>query len=855
MDDDIVNILKQQMAMLDISADLGMSEDDDAHIQREGTIRYVLDENIFEYLVSPHYQTSSQGGFYSNVWRNDRSFPVDLARSAEAQTSMQTAEWIISGTLPGASSNLLSMTDGHRDELARRAGEINAELKTDPRRQAEDLLERIKKKKALVHSILSGDTMSVPQGLTSQEAEQIASDCEALILGGVDRDVVDLHRKVSHCSALLVSDDIVEHIIQLRRLYSTKIYGRTISLEAACGLTDSVMDEILEDAREWSRMFRDELLLPGNRGRTRRERLPPTLESSSPSEDNEIGSIWNDAWAIAAVQKIADVNPDPKLRIVFVTGDQLLIDTYRRWYQKQPTEVPYILRRFTQYAPHFNPRDIGGAFGALRDSELASLNLFDSVQQAIGMSILPWLRTADREKLAAEYPEYSAQTFTLIQSEKPDFISDPAIRELIEEAQPDKHRLAADWASITNRWRKYQRIAVGSAAALVARRVDEHAAMMAKLESIDDTDTLKRFVDELLHEQSHESLRLWLPKAKKIIQKLRDIEKPRHIPALSLDDLSDTSLESNPAEVTFAAAACLSMEDGDSVEAMRFADIALKSDQGARDSQRGVDGFYPELLFLNAVTHRYGLANAGRHLITRMDSDTAVSSVMRSIQTVKKYYAVAKNALREALNLHITNTNSAVTETERAYHAVRQVRTYSERAALELFYATSVGLPLNSRSAILQPLELLREASVSASSAVNDLLICEQLFDTFSKEFRLNDSDRKILALSEMQFRINQVSVIVARKLLEGKFHNPFNHQSRELINLARRLASDFKISHNLAEMEFLGFEIWAGLREVKAARPALQTLTRANTGIRLDQFLFDRIRKRILHSERTDRR
>ncbi len=852
--DEIARLLMQQMALLDISEDLKASEDDDAHIKKKKSIRYVLDENVFEYMLSPSFQTYAQTGFYSRLWRSGDGTPLAIAASIEAQTAMLTAEWILSGTLPGASSTLLSMTDHHRNELAKRANDMNTKVGNHPERHSPELDKKIRLKK-LVSEVVSGLHDHQAIEVDKAVADIIEEDCTLLKAGGVDEDVLKLFRSMRKIASVLAEDDFFEWIVQLKRLFSSKIYGRTISLETAYALEGPARDEVLVQAREWSGRIEEELLKPGNRRRFRSQ-SHELRHLDERSREEEIGSKWNDAWALALVQWLADHNTDPDLRIVFVTGDQLLVDTYRRWYYltEKDTDRPYIIRRFAQYAPHFNPRDTGGAISTVPDSDLMSLNLFDSVQRAIESSIIPWLgKSGGKPKM--ELDPYGPQTLTLVQSDMPEFVNDPSLRAVIQDSISDQSQLTTEWASIMEGWRRIQRISIGSAVGLIGWRTGDHAAVLSRLKSLDDADSLKRYVEELLQELSDESAKLWLPGARKIIQDLRNITNPRHIPAVSFDALSlDTRLDTSPAEVTFAAAAYLSMEGGDIANAIRYADLAVKSDQAARASDSGLADFHPDLLFLSAVTHRYGIAALGRHFSLADAGEASLSAVLRSIQAVKDSYSTARRLLREALGYHQARIAAAVSEEEATAHELRHLRAMSERAALYLFYATSVGVPRSAVAPALRQYELVREAKQAAAFGINDLMLCDQVFRKLNRSPLIQGEEKKILALVEMQFTINMVSMIDLRTILEGYFANPFDGTPREILQRAKKLSRDFGIRHAVAVAEFAAFELASGLSKPENVRRAMKDVSEDDSDIPLDRLWFRVLQERIIQSKRFNR-
>ncbi len=850
--DGIVRLLNQQMALLDISEDLRRSEEDGEHVKKDGCIHYILDENIFEYLLSPTFQSQAHSGFYASPWRSDDEISdAHVPESFEAQTALLTSEWILSGTLPGASSNNLALSDVHRNELASRVGDVNNDLRVKTAAEAHNFKEKLAQK-VRINDALAGKS-DIALDLEDEELTAlIEKDLKTLRGARVDPSVLDLFKTARQAAAIVSEEGFFEQVMQLSRINSSEIFGRTISVESNFALSNGDLNEIHNDAIVWLGHILKELKKPGN---SRRRRFKRTEKGNV--QNKLAGSLWNDAWAIALVQKLAEMNKDEEARFVFVTGDQLLVDAYRRWYYpaQGPRDCPFVIRRFAQYAPHFNPRDAGGAFNALSQNGAYAFNLFDSIQSAIETSIIPWLARNSAEPSLGLENYYQRETISLLRSDNPKFADEKAIRDLIDLSRASEASLPDEWASIAGRWREIQRIAIGAFPNLIGFRTGSHGEVLARLMNLTDAVTLNEYVDDLLYDLSHDSLKLWLPGAKALVKRLREMQvSRRHAPAVSFEHMLDSVGEVDAPEITFLSAACLSMEAGDIPTALRYADLASRSDQKLVETDANLANLHREVTFLESVANRYSIATQARHFGPMPSNLKAAAKVSRAIESVKDAFNTARRGLAADLEYHQRRFDEARSAVEGAPHALRILRATSERAALQLFYGTSLGLARGGRAAELSQYDLVREAKAAIYQSIDDLNRCLLLFADMAGGADLIESDVEILDRVEMQFTINMVSVSVMKYLIDDYFVFPFQMAAKAALSRARQLSKQFQINHPVAIAEFTAFEYLSGDMKGRQMPVTLSGSATKQTNIPLDDLLYKSIHERILNKKRVQR-
>ena len=305
--------------------------------EQDRRILYVFDTNVIQMFLEPSRNPQFAETFHGALW-GDRQQQRD---EINAQSCLLAAEFLMSGTLPGQGDNgVWYMSDAHRSELTQQIGYLNTEIEAIDRRLRTDDHYRaaaLNQMEALNAALEFGSDPDRSYVLKLAQKSGL-SEADLRGLDALDDDAFDQRAigiRSREVSRLLALDRIIEPRDQLRRYRSREMSGTRQSLEMVIGMGARHRADIRREANLWYQSFAQALLT----------RAPGTRSEASLRADCE---------TMALVEWAGRNLPSDK-RIVFVTGDKLLLDAYKKRYIDRLDAGPFLLRPINYFAPLFNP--------------------------------------------------------------------------------------------------------------------------------------------------------------------------------------------------------------------------------------------------------------------------------------------------------------------------------------------------------------------------------------------------------------------------------------------------------------------------------------------------------------------
>jgi hypothetical protein len=364
----VESVLQLLFKFLDLSQDVERNVEDSLFREDGGTISYVLDENVFEIFVRPWDPRGQGASLHSSHWTaaysEARHSGLEKS-SVPAQTALLTSEYLLSGDLPGQRDSRVYMTEWHRWELARRYRELSDEYgRALARTSEEELSNRFDPLLTFFKSMKDGDD---PDGLTEALVPGLRKDVEALKESGAPPEVVRTFISTRFVVQFLGEDDRIEPAEQLLRTVRDPLRQRIATLHLAYRPSEADRKFIKADAARWFDLLLHECAERGVR----------LLEAGEAGREHRKGdrsrtraALWDDARSLALIRWAAVRAVGLQEKLVFVTADSIVFDTYRKWYvDLQPGTPeylePFVLRRLLQYAPIFNLADSRNVLGEM----------------------------------------------------------------------------------------------------------------------------------------------------------------------------------------------------------------------------------------------------------------------------------------------------------------------------------------------------------------------------------------------------------------------------------------------------------------------------------------------------------
>jgi hypothetical protein len=681
------------LRIANISRDLDRSRDDTQFAEKGGKIIYVLDENIFEMFIKPFEHARSVETFYSREWGSKR-VNNSVRRRYESQSALIAAEHLICGQLPGNEDNCLFMTEPHRWELFARLAELTEEMRETLSKREQLLADLRAKLSALRGLAKQAPSVEALEGQLNPTLQaDLAEDISALKLRGGTCAALDRIRAARIAAEILATNKTAEPLDQLRRLTSEALRGQIRDLRDRVECPVSSRRFIDLDAKSWLRRIEAELGLPHNQGRRR-----------AMDKQHSKGALRNDALTIAYLRWVAKYGVQRGERLLFITADDLLFDTYRRWYSRPDTDIlaePFFMRRAAQYSPIFIPSDSGGDLSRNDDIEMGRYAIFDRVQEAIDATLIPIVlaeQTDDPEQVIdGVYPKSRERLALKLE---PMYADPGAIAAATFSGKLDDkflHQQRGSLRKTCDHWQSTQRLVIGASFdLLIARLTPEQQLLASTTDSSTDKDAsevLTAYANNVLAEIVEETVQIWFPLAKEFLSgRGRDAGNPapsyqRLSPPLKLrQQFVHLDFGKTP-ELVFAEAAVSAIAEQDPNNAYRFAKLALR----AHSTGEPIEGLKDELRLLVAIACRLLMCTIDLSAKSGQPEADLSFAYRRGLSQIKDLYAEASGHIHILAAQH----DAALDETsdvDHPGHRVRYLRALSERASLNLFMSTVLGL-------------------------------------------------------------------------------------------------------------------------------------------------------------------
>jgi hypothetical protein len=841
-DDGLEQILRIFFGLLDLSRDLERNDDDAQFRSEGGVIHYLLDADLLEVFVQPWDTRGRSASLHRSAWLTSDHSHSPAWNAIASQTALSATEYLVSGTLPAQRDHRILMTLEHRFELARRAEAMAAEYA-----------------QALAAATPESNVKRFQQAARIRECVATPGDNWRDILrfdSVLYEDLLKLKAKGTDGLAsfagtratikALVSDRQLEPAEQVERIVGPVLRQRFATLHQVFPVRYDEQKAVSADTARWFDLLKAEAKLQG-----------VLIADKSDGAGSERGrskpALWDDARSLATARWVALRRLDSKARLVFVTADELLFDTYRRWYANlTPSDLaysePFILRRLVQFAPMFNLSDSGKLHGD------AARQVFQDMRHLLEINLL----TLNLSRLSARSPAESILTrmreLTALRQRNPASIAkDPLYRALASALREKAERgELKEIGVILDSLRELERLSLGQVDDHVRARLTERQARILRFGERESGDhAMLRYVGDLVHKMLAVSVKIWLPLARDFINAWKPRQGKELIRApiairlkVSVDgrpiDVGDAlyarlyqergsapdplftgkawdQLESDEALV-FAIAAVLALASDDWGNAVHFSERAQKT-QRARQKN---DERLAEYEYLAALAKRFRIGSQG------------VPKSADALNRLVRTYRAALESLDWCVTYHEAGEEGET-------HVVRLLRSVSERAALRLFFASVLmpavgGAADHSDSGAAGPvqglspkdymdilegerLSVAKDCVISAEADLNRCLMIDLPLE-------VDAEDRKrALWTVRRQYLVNICSAAVARHLLQMPKAEYVISNDELKVRVRTFLRENESKAYPLMRAEMLGYlglsgDRWA-LDEIKKLRDA----------------------------------
>jgi hypothetical protein len=874
--------LRLLFRFLDLSRDLERNRDDTLFASDNGRIAYVLDENVFEIFVRPFIPRGEQASLHSRYWSGSPA-RREAHTSFAAQAALLTCEYLFSGELPGQADSRLFMTEWHRWELARRVQKLNAEY---GRKLIETKEEDLAKPFEALRMVFAAED-EPDAGAIKEFDPDLAQDLDDL----TDEPLKVRKSFISTRLAvkILAENEDMEPAEQLVRIVTKPIRDRIHTLHLAYRPPPSERESIERDARAWMARLEQEC----------RERHIEVVRGQSDDADRERtrvrAALWDDARSLAMIRWAAVRGVAAGERLVFVTADTLLFDTYRKWYaglEPHSAEYlePFILRRLIQYAPIFNLSDSRNALGD------GVRLFFEQLQGVLEITMLPLNLSRLKGHAGEEVLTRMREMTALRLLDRDPIQEDPRYADLTRALrEKDLEFDPAHLDRLLEQWRRLERTSIGLGGEYARVRLNEKQRKLEELKLMTESDeasvkvAFKEYVGRLIERLLEGSRELWLPLAREFIdswEARRGHVSRAPIPfqlelivgdrTIGLGRILDRRLNANdrtpivapeawPAllaapDIVFAIAACLALVSDDWNDADHFAEMAERADRvhasPTEDGARAQSRQAHELRYLNALTKRFKIGG----LAPPLNVD--------SLSKVRQGYSAACQLLEACVEFHERHEQEPL-------HRLRLIRALSERAALRLFYAAGLTqkvriaavmrLPPRDRDEVVwadhkramqreSPEDAARERQDEARRALADAeadlrrcLQCEAMLPATERSV-----NAELFQQLELQFLVNIAAAAVLARLLDptaltgardGKVFG-LRVANDAVVRRIRRLADSLDAGvAPLFQAELLGFLSLCGDAAAHDRLRAVERASASGKALSLDLALLDAIR------------
>jgi TIR domain len=437
-------VLVQLWRLLELSCDMYRNMDDETFATSGGQIEYVFDENIFEMFVRPKRHANFVSTFYSSLWPQAKS--AHEQQRLSRQTALVTAEHLLSGNLVGQFGKRLHMTHWHFEEFGRRVFLIEKSIPAADKLflSTETYLDQLRELSTLeIDKWVNNDAKNMVD-------DEIYEDLMALKKEGVGRESLGRYLWTRVAVKLLSDDDGIESLRQLRRIFLGGLIGRITPLGSPEEYSAKDRLKISHEAEQWMARLQSEIQIRGSQ-------LPASRSKSA---------LRNDAYSLALVLHEAERRIETGQRMLFVTGDVLMFDAYRRWYTANTLTCPFVLRRISQFVPtlrldtsHEIPRHRLRYVLEALDLAMAPFNLQKNAEGDLNQLL------SAREHLALKLADFSRNRAS----------SDRQVEGIFLERLTDDwlYRRAQDFFELYEMWQHLERAVLGEPYDLIKERLSD----------------------------------------------------------------------------------------------------------------------------------------------------------------------------------------------------------------------------------------------------------------------------------------------------------------------------------------------------------------------------------------------
>jgi len=333
----VIRLTEQLGHLINLSRIIDRNKDDGQYEDLGNEIIYVFDTNVVQMFWEPYQNPQFCEVFHKEYWGEDRI----QDREINSQACLLTAEYLMSGDLPGQRGGRWFMTRGHKAELDAQEQFLTQQVKDNLKRMREEppfkeaVLAGLKKLSAALAIDPSGDRQTLealalklsPRTTNLRELRALPEKQFRQRIAGV---------RAGEVSRLLAQDQVAEPANQLYRYRHGKIAGRFMALEEFLGLSAADRREVDKEVEDWRLLLGRILNRRPNHMKTR---------DAFKADCEALGLV---SWA--------NRRPEHRnRRILLVTGDAVILEAYRGRHLEDPHHNRYNARPINHYAPLFNP--------------------------------------------------------------------------------------------------------------------------------------------------------------------------------------------------------------------------------------------------------------------------------------------------------------------------------------------------------------------------------------------------------------------------------------------------------------------------------------------------------------------
>jgi len=671
---------------LQLSNDIYRNAVDADFADQGGEIIYCFDSTVFPlFYDTTKWQSTITSFEQRNHAIGDRG--TRELKAIETQAAIVASEYLLSESLPGVKNKNIYLTPWHRRELALSLQAVIRDIKSNTR--SDVLSSNIRKELELKLQFLK----QVEEQAGTATNRQLTRDLQKLEKHQFGHTELTRYVTTRLAADVLMKCPITETFDQIHRMLSPPLSGRIKSMHSLLAPNEEDLRDIREDAIQWFWRITAEIKRRADRGGIDRR-----------SDE----SRWSDARSLAYLRWASKFQYKDNRRIVLVTSDDLLFDTYRRWWVSLPEESPesdesFLLRRTFQYAPIFNLSDTSNDLHRSGVVRADIQGLFLRIREAVELQLLPFnlanLRGAEKKELASTVlraREYLAMR-TLDSRFGEDDVLDYFMRTLKSDWYDSQRKTLH---AISRIWRDIQRMSIGFFYDKITRRFEDDRFIFGldrgeKISS-DAGEKILAFFRKSFDVLTSRTRSVWVPAAIEFLMSpAKDISSeifdrvPRTVwfklpgnqsafhRVTQWSESGDSErrayledVERQP-ESVFVLACLLAVQKNDLLKAEEFANYAATTAK-----EHGTSETLWEINFLSALIKRFRMGSSAANFERMPDGMNSMGLSTHG----GRLFTDALTLLDDSIEYY--QSDSVVKP--------QLVRAHSERAALQLFRALAI---------------------------------------------------------------------------------------------------------------------------------------------------------------------